>query len=192
VRFQRFSRCNNTCSISNQNSKFHRLTPIPKSSQKNQKREELILRYFAFSQESNYKKITHTDINIFLDNFLDEKNKELEKLDEKERQQFLVKYENEFDKIVDFVDTNFKYGFRLNDTLDTKRVIFEAISVAVSLILKESEKESKKLNIDKEELIIELNKQEFKTIISKNSQMYKDDKLKNRVEYIVEAIKKNI
>lgn len=174
------------CSYSNQNLKFHRLTPIPKSLQKNQKREELILRYFAFSQENNYKKITNIDINVFLDNFLDEKNKELEKLNEKERQQFLVKYENEFDKIVDFVDTNFKYGFRLNDTLETKRVIFEAISLAVNLILKES----KKINIDKEELMIELNKQEFNTMISKNTQMYKDDKLKNRVEYVVGAIKR--
>lgn len=172
----------NSCA---QNSKFTKLAPIDTWLQNRQEKEELILRYFALSDKSNYKKYPNkTGIAKYLDKFLDRKNKELDKMTLENKASALKKYEKEFNEMVDFVDKYFKFGFRINNHPNTKRVVFEAISVGVHAFLSKNSKS----NPDKGKLIAELNKKEFHRVISGNKQMHKPDKINNRVEFVIQAI----
>ena len=59
-----------------------KLCPIDKFLQKRQEKEELILRYLALSDNSNYSHFPKIGIAKFLDDYLDKKNKYLKSLNE--------------------------------------------------------------------------------------------------------------
>lgn len=105
---------------------FNELCPISKARKKRGEGEELALRYFAYSD--NYKNFVHR-----VDDFLDEYMKD--------------KHENGFDKVamklqfetmLNFVKKYFPNGFRKAAQFKTTpRVRFEAMSVGVTLALRE-------------------------------------------------------
>lgn len=101
---------------------FKRLCPVKDNSRGES--EELILRFFAYSDE--YLNFKH-DVFIFLDRYLKAQNA---------LQPDLAEYANRFDSMLTFVDRNFPLGFRKkpNDRV-TPRVRFEAIAVGVHLAL---------------------------------------------------------
>jgi len=170
-----------------ENEKFERLAPIDKWLKNRQEKEELILRYFALSDKDNYKRFPkNKGIAKYLDDFLDKKNQQLKKMSAEERKKSLDVYEKEFNQMIDFVDKYFKYGFRINKNPHTKRVVFEAISVAVHLALRSLDS----LNINKDKLISELNKAEFHKII-KGKQTHEPEKVKGRIDYVFRAINKS-
>lgn len=107
---------------------LRRLCPIPEPKVKRGEYEELLLRFFTYSE--NYLSFKH-DVSPFLDEYLKEKNKTgFDK----------TKKETELKSVLKFVDRYFEppYFARKGRDNATPRVRFEAISVGVYLALKEN------------------------------------------------------
>lgn len=108
---------------------FKELTAFTDKVAKRGEAEELILRYFAYSER--YDKATDSP-SEFLDTYMREKNKEFS---EQEKTVYLDK----FLRMLTFVKNHFPVGFRtFKESNKTPRVRFEAISVGVSLALAEN------------------------------------------------------
>lgn len=109
-----------------QNSKFMKACPISQSLMDRREYEELVLRFFAYS--NSYKAFKH-DVGGFLDNFLATHENSFDEKSSKK----------EFENMVDFVDKYFPNGFaKTKMAKSTPRVRFEAISVGVNLALQEN------------------------------------------------------
>jgi len=106
---------------------LQRLCPIPELKAKRGEYEELLLRFFTYSEK--YLNFKH-DVSPFLDEYLKEKNKSGFNLDEKEK---------ELNDVLAFVEKYFNppYFARKGRDNATPRVRFEAISVGVYLAIKE-------------------------------------------------------
>jgi hypothetical protein len=105
---------------------FKKLTTFTKEIAKRGEAEELILRYFAYSER--YDKATNS-LSEFLDDYIKEKNATFTDEDK-------TIYRGKFLQMLTFVETHFPYGFlRYKDSNKTPRVRFEALSVGVSLAL---------------------------------------------------------
>ena len=103
---------------------FQELCPVTEKTGPRREREELALRFFAYS--NSYKDFKH-DVGKFLTKYL-EKNKN--SFDVKEAKK-------EFDRTMRFVKKYFPYGFTKGKTAkSTPRVRFEAIAVGVNLALR--------------------------------------------------------
>lgn len=171
------------------NEKFNSLLKIDKWQDNRQEREELLLRFFALSEDSNYKKGISGSISDFLDRFLEKKNAELISLPLSERKEILSNYERKINKVVDFVSDYFPYGFRHRDTPQTKRSVFEAISVGVNAAI-----ESGCINyslITKDMLADALVSSELNKYTHSANQSHKKEKLSGRVDYIENKLRGN-
>ncbi|EWH01268.1 DUF262 domain-containing protein, partial [Halomonas sp. BC04] len=105
---------------------FQELCPVGQARQRRKEYEELVLRFFAFSD--NYLGFDHS-VNEFLDEYLKEKNESFDK----------EKYIERFREVMEFVKTHFPYGFRKNaKNTSVPRIRFEAISVGTYLALCEN------------------------------------------------------
>lgn len=112
-----------TCS---NNEKFIKACPVSQNLLDRREREELVLRFFAYSHK--YKGFKH-DVGKFLDIFLSEHENNFD--------ENLCK--KEFDETMEFVERYFPFGFAKSKSAKaTPRVRFEAISVGVNLALRES------------------------------------------------------
>lgn len=99
------------------------LCPISKSREDRQEREELVLRFFAYSER--YLQFKH-EVRAFLDEYMRDKDAGFDRESDK----------NSFLRMVDFVEQYFPNGFRkVTGAKSTPRVRFEAISVGVHLAL---------------------------------------------------------
>ncbi|USX14219.1 DUF262 domain-containing protein [Oxalobacteraceae bacterium OTU3CAMAD1] len=100
---------------------FKEICPISFSKQRREEAEELVLRYFAYSD--TYLNFKH-DVRKFLDKYLKENQHEFP------RERMLA----EFNGMMAFVRNNFPYGFRKNPGATTvARVRFEALACGVTL-----------------------------------------------------------
>jgi Protein of unknown function DUF262 len=107
------------------NADFLKLCPITENVRKRGEAEELVLRFFAYSD--SYKKFQH-DVTSFLDNYIRQHRDTFDGAEMTER----------FSRMIAFVGKHFPYGFAKTDNSKaTPRVRFEAISVGVHLALKE-------------------------------------------------------
>lgn len=105
--------------------RFLRLCPITASLRARREGEELILRFFAYSDE--YRKFRH-DVEKFLDAYLREHLKTFQE----------ARLHAEFSRMLDFVGRYFLDGFAKEaGSKATPRVRFEAIAVGVNLALRE-------------------------------------------------------
>lgn len=105
--------------------KFRRLCPVSEHVAKRGEREELVLRFFAYSDR--YKDFSH-DVTKFLNDYIRDMN---EGNDLEEKRQL-------FSDVMEFVSKNFPNGFRKSPSArSTPRVRFEAIAVGTGLALKE-------------------------------------------------------
>ncbi len=104
---------------------FNKLCPISETMKKRYEDSELILRFFAYMND--YNNFVHS-VKDFLDSFV-------EKVEENFNEE---QYKAEFERMLDFVDKYFPYGFsKSKSAKSTPRVRFEAISVGVALALRE-------------------------------------------------------
>nr|MDD5838411.1 DUF262 domain-containing protein [Eubacteriales bacterium] len=146
------------------NEKFITLCPIPEKKELRYERFELILRFFAYT--NNYLDFVH-DVNKFLDEFLIDN---MESFDEEA-------YKDEFINMLNFVEKNFPNGFAKTRTAKTTpRVRFEAISVGVALALREKPQ----LEVDNINWIESSEFKEHTTTDASNNQ----GKLRARVEFV--------
>lgn len=106
--------------------KFKNICPITKQKEDRGEYEELILRFFAYSD--SYIEFKH-DVAAFLNDYLNTMNET--DFDETE-------YKNRFNEMCTFIEEYFPIGFRREkNSNSTPRVRFEAISVGAYLALKE-------------------------------------------------------
>jgi len=119
----KFSTFLERCAVDEQ---FNKLCPMSESSKSRREREELVLRYFAYSDK--YREFKHS-VTDFLNDYLVEMNK----ADYCEEQLWLG-----FKKMLDFVESSFEGGFAKSLTAtSTPRVRFEAIAIGSNLALRE-------------------------------------------------------
>lgn len=105
---------------------------LSKAVEKRQEREELILRYFALLDEYNSKyRRFENGVSNTLDKYLNEKNSEI--TDDE-----LQNKRNEFVLMLQYVKDCFPLGFCRKDNQPVSRVYFEAVSVGISLALREN------------------------------------------------------
>lgn len=104
------------------------LCPVSKARQDRKEYEELVLRYFAYCE--NYKGFNHS-VNRFLDDYLDEQNKNSTATSRSRLRQ-------EFERMLQFVGRHFPYGFRKGSSnTSVPRIRFEALAVGITLALRE-------------------------------------------------------
>lgn len=149
------------------------LTPLAKSVINRQEHEELILRFFAFSdQYPNYNRIAY-GVSDALDLYMKEKN---ENMNEAERDDMSVRFKG----MLNYVKASFKYGFTAGRDKYVSRPIFEAISVGVYLALK--------VRPDLPPREIDINNwmrdPEFRSVISSERQTHSAKKILARVDYV--------
>ncbi|ATA89984.1 hypothetical protein CGC58_09790 [Capnocytophaga stomatis] len=156
-----------------QNPLFIELCPISENRQKRGEAQELVLRYFAYSEK--LAEFTHR-VDVFLDDYIKEKHNG--SFNESEMK---IQFEN----MLDFVNTYFPYGFKKAPTHNTTpRVRFETIAVGVTLALKENSN-LKVANVEKW-----LNSEEFKehtTSDASNNRL----KVIGRIEYVKNKLLQN-
>ena len=111
-----------------QNSKFRILCPIPDKKADKEERSEMVLRFFAYSE--NYKNFVH-NVGDFLNEYTKGKAGGFD----------APRMAEDFENMLDFVDIHFPYGFKKSPNhTSTPRVRFEAIAVGVNLALRENPK----------------------------------------------------
>ncbi len=108
------------------NVKYIILCPISKAKEAKDDRLEMVLRFFAYSD--NYLKFIHS-VKDFVDDYMKSKQNKFDG----------EKMAEDFENMLDFVETYFPHGFKkTTGSKTTPRVRFEAISVGVHLALKEN------------------------------------------------------
>lgn len=150
-----------------------------------QEHEELLLRFFAITDKNVYDKGINGGITNFLDEYLKEKNEELEKFDSETSDQVLKEYRNRIDEVVAYVEKYFPYGFRHAQNPQTKRSVFEAISVGVWKALNEG---TIQYSLDKEYVKRCLSSSDFKQYTHVANELHKKPKLQGRVLYIYRLV----
>ena len=123
-----------------------------------------------------------------MDEYLNEKNKEFEKYNEHKVTAVLNDYKSRIDSVVEYVNNNFPYGFRHAYNPQTKRSVFEAISVGVWLALQEN---TQKNSLDNSDVIEVFNSEEFRRYTHVASELHKKEKLKGRIEMIYQLVSGN-
>lgn len=167
------------------NQKYNKLVQIDKWLEKRKEREELLLRFFAITDTRIYEKGINGGIANFLDEYLEQKNREWEKLSEDQQRKELNQYKHRIDQVVDYVEKNFPYGFRHKQNPQTKRSVFEAISVGVWKAIDEK----KVLNtLDKEWVKDCLDSSEFKQYTHVANELHRKQKLQGRIMFIYNIV----
>lgn len=158
------------------NDDYIRLTPVAHWFENRQEREELLLRYFAFSEwYPNFK--DGMGIAQQLDKYMEAKNKTF---NEKERERI----EKEFYNMLNFVDKNLKFGFAKNNTSQISRQYFEAISVGVCLALRENPN----LKVHEGTLKKLASSNEFHQLMAARYHTHKPQKIRMRIDYIKDGL----
>lgn len=130
------------------------ICPINTYFRNRREEEELVLRYFAFSETFNNKLTFSTLVGErisefnegnehFLTSFYDYMNKSLKQLEADNLQKFDDKIEDlrvNFIDMLSFVRKQFQSGFKRDKSKTVARVVFEAISVGVTLAIKANPK----------------------------------------------------
>lgn len=151
---------------------YRKLTPIAHWFEQRQEREELLLRFFAFSEW--YPKYKDTPgIAKQLDKYLDEKNHTFS-CEEKKQLEF------KFNSMINFASKNFPNGFAKKNIHQVARPYFEALSVGTYLALEENPK----LKISSENINNLITNPEFLNLISGRYQTHKSQKILYRINYI--------
>lgn len=159
---------------------YKKLTPIAIWLEKRQEREELLLRFFAFSNW--YPKFSDSKgISRQLDDYLKENNTNFN--DELKQQM-----ETQFNSTMNFIKKYFPYGFAKNNIVkQVARPYFEALSVGTYLALKEKPN----LTIEKQKVTEVVTNKDFINSVSGRYQTHKAKTIKERIDYIKNGLLKH-
>lgn len=162
------------------NELYVKLTPIARWLVNRQEREELLLRFFAFSEW--YPAFSDSKgISKQLDDYMKEKNAGFNDIIEQ-------KMTEKFEKTMEFVDKCYPYGFAKNaNAKQVARPYFEALSVGAYLALCENPE----LTISKEKSEEILTDANFLTSVSGRYQTHKAKTIRARIDYVKNGLKKN-
>lgn len=159
---------------------YTKLTPIARWLISRQEREELLLRFFAFSEW--YPSFSDSKgISKQLDDFMKEKN---ETFDEDLEKTLTEK----FRMTMEFVDKYYPYGFAKNEKArQVARPYFEALSVGAYLALKENPN----LTVTKDNVKKLLSDSQFITSVSGRYQTHRAKTIRERIDYVKDGLKTN-
>lgn len=163
---------------------FSELVEVDKWLEKRQEKQELLLRFFALSESKKYQSGISGSLADFLDNYLDNKNKELSLLNPEKLEKKLSEYKNQIDSVNNVVKNIFPYGYRHRENPQTKRSVFEAISIGIYMAIMELGSNLNFENYNKEEIYKNLIDPEFKKNTHVANQSHKQQKLAGRINYI--------
>jgi len=165
------------------NERYINLTPLEKWLEKRQEREELLLRFFALSENNKFSNgLEKIGVSKYLDEYLDRKNHSFDKMEQEELDSELNKYNRKISNVIEFVDKVFTYGFRIGHNPHTKRSVFEAISIGVQEFIKKNPGTDYS-KFDKLKIKNGLNSDEFRKLTNGN-QLHKKTKLNGRVIFV--------
>lgn len=151
---------------------FTKLTSMSDQKVKEREREELVLRFFCYSEK--YLEFRH-DVRKFLDYFLREKNEEAQK-----DAAFLMEYESKFLTVCKFVAENLPDGFQSPGRNLVPRVRFESLAVGIHLALASG---SVKVPTDLDWLD-ETSKESDFGMLTRTDASNSAPKMKARIEYV--------
>ena len=161
--------------------KYNKLVQNDKWLENRQEKEELLLRFFALSEGNSLDINVNSSISLYLDKYLERKNEEWKKLSKTKQETEIQKYTAKINAVNDFVEERFPYGYRHKQNPQTKRSVFEAISVGVWLVINSKKQQNK---ISKEQIAKALNSDEFKKFTHVPNELHKKKKLNGRIKYI--------
>lgn len=155
-----------------QNPLFKKLCPISEKRALREEAEERILRYFAYlNNVENYKGEPAKFVNSYIKNTNKIFNKTIK-----------MNFQKEFDEMLKFVDKFFPYGFKKqNSAKSTPRVRFEAISIGVSLALKDNK------NLTPPNVVEWIESEEFK-IHTRSDAANNKSKVKGRIAFVKDKL----
>lgn len=150
-----------------------RLTPLAKAVVNRQEHEELILRFFAFSENyPNFNRISY-GVSDALDAYIKNKNESLE-VDEQAEMSF------NFNRMIEYVNSSFTYGFTSGKARYVSRPLFEAISVGVHLALEEKpDLAPQQVDVTKW-----MKDPLFRNAVSGERQTHSAAKIRQRIDYV--------
>ena len=163
------------------NQDFNELLKVDRWLENRQEKQELLLRFFALSENNAYQKGVGGSLSDYLDKFIEKKNFDLSHMDHAALKVELKKYEEQINAVVKVVKDKFPYGFRHKVNPQTKRSVFEAISVGTWLAI-QSQKLSNEITSD----VISkyLNSDDIKTYTHTANHLHKKEKLVDRIEFV--------
>ena len=159
------------------NELYKKLTPIAGWLVNRQEREELLLRFFAFSEwYPNFS--DNKGISKQLDDYMKKKNTDFTNETRKEMKK-------RFDVMLKFVDECYPYGFaKKENAKQVARPYFEALSVGAYLALTEN----KNLKISKEDAKKILADEKFLTSVSGRYQTHRAKTILKRIDYVKDGL----
>lgn len=160
---------------------FKELLLIDRWLENRQERQELLLRFFALSENDAYMQGVPGSLSDFLDRYIERKNNELSKLSQSEAQAEVKSFIDKIDSVNEVVKSIFPFGYRHKSNPQTKRSVFEAISIGTWKALQDN-----KINtsLTPAEIADLLQNDEFKKNTHVPNQLHKKQKLTDRVNYI--------
>jgi uncharacterized protein with ParB-like and HNH nuclease domain len=167
------------------NEKFRKLALLDKWLINRQEYEELLLRFFALSETHIYEKGISTGVSAFLDKYIEKKNKEWGLMTTQELKKEKEKYIDKIDAVSDYVEKHFPYGYRHSSNPQTKRSIFEAISVGVDKAIQD-----KTINntLDPDEVIGLFKNPNFVQCTNVAYMLHQKKKLNGRVQAVYQLV----
>lgn len=164
--------------------RFIRLCPMAKYMQNRREEEELILRLFAFYElYPNYGAVENKGVSRYLDGYLAEKNKSFNEKDK-------AGLKKMFYSLIDFMEKAYDgQGFaKKKGAVGISKPYFEAVSVGISLALKENPNLKPEF---KQALVVDKNnRNDFYRLIDGRYKTHTAAKIKNRIEYVKSAYEK--
>ena len=146
---------------------FNRVCPLSFSKQRREEAEELVLRYFAYSD--TYMDFKH-DVGKFLSGYL---KKHQENFDRD-------RLRAQFESMLFFAERNLPYGFRKSSKASTTpRVRFEALACGITLALRQNPD----LQASQEQVHAWLNSTEFRRLVVSDASNSLP-RLKARIEFV--------
>lgn len=109
---------------------FRKLCPMSETSERQRAREELVARFFAFSETFENDLPGYRDrVREYIDTWLESAN-----LQARKKNTYITQLRKRFTRMIEFVDTHFPHGFAKTPTSSfTPNVRFDAIAVGVAM-----------------------------------------------------------
>lgn len=160
---------------------FKELLLIDRWLENRQERQELLLRFFALSENDAYMQGVPGSLSDFLDRYIERKNNDLSKMNAAEAQIEVKSYIGKIDSVNEVVKKLFPFGYRHKSNPQTKRSVFEAISIGTWKALQDNKINT---NLTPEKIANLLQNDEFKKNTHVPNQLHRKQKLTDRVNYI--------
>jgi uncharacterized protein with ParB-like and HNH nuclease domain len=160
------------------NDKFKKAVHLSKNVEKRQEHEELILRFFALVDHYPKFNAFSRSVSKALDNYMGDKRDSFTDQEKKDKRE-------KFERMVNFVSDNFKYGFSKKQGQDVSRILFEAISVGTHLALEEKKPLILKKQIEVQYFFTD---REFSRAATGQYRTHSTENLNKRIEFVKNRI----